>query len=486
MDKTEFQEKELEILREAIDKAGELAGRKIISSGKIGDIINILEDFLRKKTLVCYGGTAINNILPLQAQFYDRSIEIPDYDFFSPNALEDAKELADLYYSAGYEEVEAKAGIHSGTFKVFVNYIPVADITYLDRKLFVAVSKESIKVNGILYAPPNYLRMAMYLELSRPAGDVSRWEKVLKRLILLNKFYPLKGENCDAQDFQRSFEGSPEDQRSIYNIVKSSFIDQSVIFFGGFANTLYSKYMPKYQRKILNEIPDFDVLSEEPQKTALITKERLQYSGYKDVKIIKRKGIGEIIAPHYEISVGKDTVAFIYEPLACHSYNVVNIGGFDIRVATIDTMLSFYLAFIYADRPYYDYDRILCMAHYLFSVQAKNRLQQKGVLKRFSIKCYGKQETLETIRAEKSEKFKELKDDKKSREFEYNFLRYIPAEIKKSKAGNVNTRKNKSKTKSKTKSKSKSKTKRKNKSRDNSKLKRKNISKNKKTRRIKK
>ena len=32
--------------------------------------------------------------------------------------------------------------------------------------------------------PPNYLRMAMYLELSRPDGDVSRWEKVLKRLTL--------------------------------------------------------------------------------------------------------------------------------------------------------------------------------------------------------------------------------------------------------------------------------------------------------------
>ena len=29
--------------------------------------------------------------------------------------------------------------------------------------------------------------MAMYVELSRPMGDVSRWEKILKRIILLNK-----------------------------------------------------------------------------------------------------------------------------------------------------------------------------------------------------------------------------------------------------------------------------------------------------------
>ena len=60
-------------------------------------------------------------------------------------------------------------------------------------------------------------------------------------------------------------------------------------------------------------------------------------------------------------------------------------------------MLSFFLAFLYANRPYYNTQRILCMAHYLFKVQEKNRLEQKGVLKRFSVDCYGKQETLEDM-----------------------------------------------------------------------------------------
>ena len=92
-------------------------------------------------------------------------------------------------------------------------------------------------------------------------------------------------------------------------------------------------------------------------------------------------------------------------------------------------MLSFYLAFLYADRPYYDHERILCMAQYLFTVQSKNRLQQKGLLRRFTIKCYGDQKTLEDSRAEKTEKFKELKSNRNSREFQEYFLRYIPHEI---------------------------------------------------------
>ena len=105
-------------------------------------------------------------------------------------------------------------------------------------------------------------------------------------------------------------------------------------------------------------------------------------------------------------------MAYIYKPLACHSYNVIKKGNKSIRVATIDTMLSFYFAFFYSDRDYYDENRILCMAQYLFTVQQKNRLEQKGLLKRFSINCYGKQDTLEEMRNTKALKYKELKGKK--------------------------------------------------------------------------
>ena len=385
-----------------------------------------MENFLRKKKLVCYGGTAINNILPINDQFYNKDVEIPDYDFYSSNALKDAKELADIYAAAGYDEVEAKAGVHHGTFKVYVNFIPVADITQLTPELFKSVGQKAVRVNGILYAPPNFLRMAMYLELSRPDGDVSRWEKVLKRLILLNKNYPMKNVNCHFDSFMRSFENKKEDTKHIFEILKNAIIDQGLIFFGGYANSLYGRYMPKKIRKKFLDVPDFDVLSEDPETSATILKERLIDDGFDNIKIIKKPGVGEIIAPHYEIVIGEETVCFIYKPLACHSYNTIKIGKQIVKIATIDTMLSFYLAFLYADRPYYDNNRLLCMAKYLFLVQSKNRLEQKGLLKRFSINCYGHQPTLEEIRAAKTEKFKELKNKRTSEEYEEYFLRYVP------------------------------------------------------------
>ena len=99
-------------------------------------------------------------------------------------------------------------------------------------------------------------------------------------------------------------------------------------------------------------------------------------------------------------------------------------------MATIDTMLSFWLAFLYADRPYYDKDRILCMANYLFEVQEKNRLSQKGLLKRFSINCMGHQETVEEMRAEKAEKYRELKGKRNDKEYDEWFLQYRPLDKK--------------------------------------------------------
>jgi hypothetical protein len=68
------------------------------------------------------------------------------------------------------------------------------------------------------------------------------------------------------------------------------------------------------------------------------------------------------------------------------------------------------------------------MSQFLFDVQQHNRLKQTGLLRRFSINCYGKQPTLESMRFEKTKKYEELKGKRNSREFEEWFLRYIPYE----------------------------------------------------------
>ena len=59
-----FEECELSILRAAVDKIGVKSGKIKINNPEIKEIIKIIENFLQKTKRICYGGTAINNILP--------------------------------------------------------------------------------------------------------------------------------------------------------------------------------------------------------------------------------------------------------------------------------------------------------------------------------------------------------------------------------------------------------------------------------------
>ena len=83
------------------------------------------------------------------------------------------------------------------------------------------------------------------------------------------------------------------------------------------------------------------------------------------------------------------------------------------------------------------------MSHYLFKVQQRHRLQQKGILRRFSIDCYGDEKhTKEKVRAEKTKRYKSLSKHRGSKEWEYYFLNYKPGE-KDEKKSKKKTRKSK-------------------------------------------
>jgi len=431
-DKITENEYDILLLQEAIDKAGKINVKEFKKTQDIDKIIRIVENYIRSKKLICYGGTAINNLLPVEDQFYNNTTTLfPDYDVFSKDALKDAKRITDIFVKNGYCNVEAKSGIHVGTYKIYVNFIPVLDLTQLSENIFNILIEESIKVNGILYASPNYLKMSMYLELSRPRGDISRWEKVYKRLKLLEKSYPFHNLKCKqiinkAASKRENKINKKDKMTEMFKIIKNVIIDNDLVFFGGYAISLFDEYLSPKIRQALPEIPEFDVLSNYPKTTATIIKERLEYNGFNKIIIKKHKQVGEIVPLHYEIIVNGLSAALIYKPLGCHSFNTIKINNRHVNVATINTMMSFYLAFLFINRPRYDKERILCLAEQLFKIQQNHKTSKNSVVKTFGDECYGEQTTLEEIRAEKNKKFKQLRHDRKSKEYQKYFLRYSP------------------------------------------------------------
>ena len=108
-------------------------------------IITIVETFLKEKKRIIYGGSAINALLPKELKFYDPVFDLPDYDFLTPDALTDCAILMEKYKIAGYTDVETRLGIHEGTYKVFVNYRPAADVTEIPKEIYERLHKKSRK-----------------------------------------------------------------------------------------------------------------------------------------------------------------------------------------------------------------------------------------------------------------------------------------------------------------------------------------------------
>jgi len=248
--------------------------------------------------------------------------------------------------------------------------------------------------------------------------------------------------NCEKIDFQRRLDTKSNDEEKLYIVVRDTLISEDVVFFGGYASGMYSKYMDSRKRRKLQKIPDFDVLSDDPDYTALRLKEQLEESNFNDIRLVHNKEVGEVVPENIEVTIGKDEIiAIIHKPIGCHSYNEVYIDNNKVKIATIDTIMSLYLSFIYIDKETHN-DRLVCMAKYLFDLQEEHRLTQGGLLKRFTNTCYGKQKTLEDIRSEKANKYKELSSNRNSKEYEEWFLKYTPSDSV--------TKKSKSKSKSNT------------------------------------
>ena len=125
-------------------------------------LFRTVDEYMIRKQLIGYGGMAINMTLPKDKKFYADN-DVPDYDFFSTKAIPDIIELSDILGKT-YDDVEVKTALVAGTYKIFVNSIPLVDITQIENELFKNLKKNEIIINKIYYAPYNYLRMSMYQE----------------------------------------------------------------------------------------------------------------------------------------------------------------------------------------------------------------------------------------------------------------------------------------------------------------------------------
>ncbi len=336
-----------------------------------------IEKFIREKKLIGYGGTAINHALPKEFHFYQSS-DIPDYDFFSMNAIQDIRELADQL-SDSFTNIEVKPAIFQGTYKLFVNYLPLVDMSQIEPELYHHLWSSSFLKNKIHYVPYNYLRMSIHQELSRPLGDVNRWLKIFQRLELLNKHQPFLIRKCVVAPVRKV--PSPW-------IKKVSNALKSYVFLGDYAMYYWQELFPEEYRYPQQDV--LFVLSDTIEEIwSALHGFPLKYTFYHNK-----------LTQIYEVYVDELPILYVLLSDSCMNYNVYK----GRKIASYDTILSHYFALSYIDIKHLSKQRLLSYC-YLFT-QIK---EDHPLMKRFSLPCTGTQSTLESIRKKREQLFREKK-----------------------------------------------------------------------------
>jgi hypothetical protein len=383
-----------ERLELAIEKASKRLKYEAAHDEDIIRALKVVEDFIKRKKRVCYGGTAMNAILPASEKFYDPELELPDYDFYTPDIESDVKDLVNELNTAGFKDVYHKIGIHEGTQKVLVNYVPIADVTLIDSELFAVLYRRSAVRDGVHYTDENILRMMMYLELSRPKGMVERWVKVFERLQLINKFFPIKG--CT-----KSLPLPPHIPLEIRKTILDFIIKWKRVLCNGPTVQLYKYGI--YRRNAEFRLQEGGALvftSPDPKVDSISLKKSLG----DNIVLRRHASRGEIVPERIEILKDGKTVCVIIQELACHSYNIFpTADGRKIYIGSLEFLITLYLSLSIFTNNAEDIigKSILCQVAAFIKLLNLNYRAKNSQFMPFALECRGHQTRYASLLREK-------------------------------------------------------------------------------------
>ena len=402
-------------LKDAIEKASNRLDIESAHDPALVHALSVVQTFIKRKKRICYGGTAMNAILPESKRFYDSNTDLPDYDFYTPDIENDVNELVKDLQNEGFDDVYQKVGIHEGTKKILVNFVAVADITAITPELFAIMYRRSVNSGGIHYTDPDVLRIMMYLELSRPRGMVSRWEKVFERLQLINQEFPIRaGCKGTGETRQRHVKTIP---MSIRSILIAYCVKNNRILCNGPLAAIYTQGIR--QGKKLFEVRAGGPLlftSPEPKLDAIAIKDMLNDEG---IKIYMHPERGEMVPLRVEIRMADTPICMFIEETACHSLNEIPIkGGGVINIASLEFLITLYLSIDIFTNHSRDYlgERIMCQVKKFIELASENYKALKSGFDAFSLNCAGHQVGYASLLKAKAVRIKKEKlKEKKTR-----------------------------------------------------------------------
>lgn len=399
-------------LKSAIEIAEERLEYETAHNAELLKALSIVKKFIRDYKRVCYGGTAMNMILPVEKRFYNPELDLPDYDFYTPEIESDIQILVGLLKAENFSNVYHKIGVHEGTSKILVNFVPVADITQIAAPLYAILHKRAYIIDKIHYTDPDILRMMMYLEISRPRGMVSRWEKVYERLQLINTNFPPRSTRTKGTrkgDKLPLFSGIP---KGVRHLALNYCLEAERILFTGPLEQFYRRVLSgKRDTFDLGKLTGvIGILCPDVKVDAIKIK---QYLGDEHIEIFFQAAKGEFVPEYAEVRYNSVPLVILLQEVSCNSFLSFNTeDGRHINIASLDTLITIWYAIsIFTKNMRKRIPGLDATIPKFIELVERNRIMKRPYLPPFSLNCQGYQKGWPTLLREKVQRKKQLEED---------------------------------------------------------------------------
>lgn len=218
-------------------------------------------NYIKKNNLLIYGGFAQNLLVKIknpQDTFY-KDIdgvffnwpEVADIEIYSPTPMEDAMKLSEELFKDKFKNIDSQEGINEGTFKIFVNFVPYADISYMPYNIYN--NMPIINVQGFRLVHPHFMLCDAFRIFTDPLTSYWRLDKSIDRFQKIIKYYPI---DLSQNDKKIELNGNTD----ILHFIRHKIIHNSKLIVVGFY--AFNYYVKKYSNQyLLNNFPYYELIS---------------------------------------------------------------------------------------------------------------------------------------------------------------------------------------------------------------------------------
>lgn len=349
-------------------------------------------DYLKKNNVLMYGGLALDQYMPDKLKIYDE-YQLPDLDVFTSSPKNIANGLAAALIKKGYiHGTMVTKALHDGTFKVFSQGLPIADISYLPPAAIHKLGNGSKRGSlGIKLISPSFIRYSLHAMLA--VSNVDRWEKVAKRITNFYKvFKPPKEKISDVTA------DLPDDVREVCEVVHMYTETQGCVLMG----------TPVLSDMLDKDIPAFANI---PYNVAFVAGDPMRFAENMAASIPEVQFTISNMYPQYEtllqpqhvvVKYNNIPVAIFFEAtMRCFGYNEIQ----GRRIATIHTVLTVYMGMLLSHDSHFKHMQksLEIITNLLSSANLKTGTRRK-IMKPYTLTCVGLEEGLATLRRKKFEK----------------------------------------------------------------------------------